>query len=317
MIIFELGRLARFGEPEMCSEEIICVLDEAAELGVRHIVLEADGPLRADDLVRLAASAARRVSHLSLVLGRDFAVDASFASELDDAGVCDVALPFEVLGSLDAAPRVAIDTLRDEGLGVRAIVPGWPGFVDVKDVARRLAAIGVTRLQVNVTCGSTRCPLTARMLGRMARAIVDVARTGTLAMIVTELPLVRRIDIEESHAPVAGSSTTPFAPLELDDSRTTMRIGPTGDVMPSRALPLVAGNVRRQRLEGIWSVSGLYPRLRDRERLVGRCSECAWREHCGGSRARAWNAEGDYHAADPACSLPVTSAADAAHRATA
>ncbi len=63
--------------------------------------------------------------------------------------------------------------------------------------------------------------------------------------------------------------------FQLDDSRTTMRIGPMGDVMPSRALPLVAGNVRRQRLEGIWSVSGLYPRLRDRERLVGRCSECA------------------------------------------
>lgn len=289
-------------------EEIICVLDEAAELGVRHMVLEAAGPLSADDLVRLASSAAKRVPHLTLAIERGFALDVSVASDLGDAGVCDVALPLDVFGSLDDAPREMIDTLRDEGLGVRAVAPGWPGLFDVGQIALRVASIGVTRLQIDVTCGSVRCPLTAGMLERMARSILDVARSGLLAMIVTELPLLRRIDIETSRGTGERERTIPRAPIELDDSRSTMRIGRSGDVIPSRALPLVAGNVRRQRLDGIWSVSKLYTGLRDRERLGGRCGDCAWREICGGSRARAWQAEGDYSAADPACALPPTDA---------
>lgn len=304
LIVFELGRLAKFGEPRLCMEEIICVLDEAAELGVRHIVLEAAGPLSADELVRLASSAAKRAPHLTLAIDRGFALDAAVTSDLGDAGVCDVALPFDVLGSLDEAPREMIDTLRDEGLGVRAVAPGWPGLLDVGQIALRVASIGVTRLQIDVTCGSTRCPLTAGMLERMARSILDVAQSGLLAMIVTELPLLKRIDIETSHAAGEHERTVPRAPIELDDSRTTMRIGRSGDVIPSRALPLIAGNVRRQRLDGIWSVSKLYTGLRDRDRLGGRCGDCGWREICGGSRARAWQAEGDYTAADPACALP-------------
>lgn len=317
LIIFELGRLARFGESPLCAEEIVCVFDEAAELGVRHMVLEVAGPLLADDLVMLASSAAKRVQHVTLVIEPGFVLDASVASELADAGVCDVALPFDVFGSLDAAPRETIDFLRDEGLGVRAITPGWPGLSDVGGLALRLASIGVTRLQVNVTCGSVRCPLTAGVMERLARSIVDVARSGILAMIVTELPMVRRINMEASRAAGDGGRTIARAPIELDDSRTTMRIGRTGDVIPSRALPLVAGNVRRQRLDGIWSVSKIYPRLRDRERLVGRCGDCAWRDLCGGSRARAWHAEGDYNAADPACALPLTRAVEDARLATA
>ncbi|MCM2314681.1 MAG: hypothetical protein NDJ92_05965 [Thermoanaerobaculia bacterium] len=317
LIIFELGRLARFGEQRLCVEEIICVFDEAAELDVRHMVLEVAGPLRADDLVMLASSAAKRVEHVTLAVEPGFALDSSVASELGDAGVCDVALPFDVFGNLDAVPRETIDMLRDEGLGVRAIAPAWPGLCDVASVALRLASIGVTRLQLNVTCGSAHCSLTAGMVERLARSIVEVARSGLLAMIVTELPLVMRIDIEASRAAGDRGRTIPRAPIELDDSRTTMRIGRTGDVIPSRALPLVAGNVRRQRLDGIWSVSKIYPRLRDRERLVGRCGDCVWRDLCGGSRARAWHAEGDYSAADPACALPLTPATVGARLATA
>ena len=315
--VFELGRLARFGEPSLCAEEIICVLDEARELGVRHLVLEVTGAISPDDLVRLASSASKRVPQVTVVLERESPVDASIAAELGGVGVCDVALPFDVFGNLEKAPRATIDTLRDEGLGVRAIAPGWPGLSELAGIASRLAAVGITRLELDVTCGSRRCPMTAPMVERLARAIIEVARSGTLAMIVTELPLVRRIAIESSRAGGGHGRLFPPAPIQLDDSRTSMRIGRTGDVIPSRALPLVAGNVRRQRLDGIWRVSRLYTSLRDRDRLAGRCGDCAWREICGGSRARAWHAEGDYCAADPACGLPTTIAVTDVQLATA
>lgn len=316
-IVFELGRLARFGEPGLCLEEIICVLDEANELGVRHAVLEVTGLLRSEDLVRLASSAAKRVPHVTVVIGREPLLDAGIAAELSDAGVCDVGFPIGICSDLDHGLLAVIETIRDEGLGARAIAPAWPGLSGLTAIACRLAMTGITRLHLDMACMATRCPVTAPMVERLAREIVSVARAGILAMIVTELPLVRRIDFEVSRATGSDVRAIPRAPIDLHDSRTTMRIAACGDVTPSRALPLVAGNVRRQRLDGIWSVPGLYPSLRDRERLAGRCGDCAWRELCGGSRARAWHAEGDYCASDPACALTVMPAATSLHSATA
>ena len=315
LVILELGRLARFGEPKLCAEEIICVLDEALEIGVKRAVLEVTGPLRPDDLVLLASSAAKRIPLVTVVLDREWALEASVAEELSDVGVSDVAVPMRVFDDVGQVSRETIDLIRDEGIGVRAIAPAWPGLSDLSGVAARVVAIGVTRLQLNVNCGTGRCALTSPMLERLARSVVDVARAGTLAMIVTELPLVRRIAIETARAAREGAA--PPAPIELDDSRSTMRISRAGDVLPSRSLPIVAGNVRRQRLDGIWGVSKLYTALRDRERLVGRCGGCAWREICGGSRARAWQAGGDYFGEDPACSLPMPRESGAARLATA
>ncbi|MBI2213786.1 MAG: SPASM domain-containing protein [Acidobacteria bacterium] len=316
LLVFELAGLERYGGRTLSMEEIVCVLDEARELGVRRVTLEVAGAMRTDDLTGLAASAAKRIPSVTVSFERGCIPDSRIAPELADAGVDDVAVPYALVSDGAGDALEAIDALRDEGLGVRAVLAGWPGLADISAIARRVAMRGVTRLQVDVVCGSTRCPVTSAMLARMASDVVEVARSGTLAVIVNELPLVRRIDIEARRAVPAGGPLIPRAPIELNDSRTTMRIAPTGDVTPSRAMPLVAGNVRRQRLDGIWSVPGLYTRLRDRTRLVGRCRDCAWRELCGGSRARAWHAEGDYSAADPACALPVAPASTL-HAATA
>ncbi|MFA6955085.1 MAG: hypothetical protein WC538_04350 [Thermoanaerobaculia bacterium] len=317
LLVFELAGLERYGGRTLSLEEIIFVLDEAMELEMRRVTLEVAGPLGADDLARLASSAAKRIPAVTISFERGTLPDARMAAELADSGVSDVAVPYGFVRNGEQSSLETIDALRDEGLGVRAVLAGWPGLSDLPCIARTLASFGVTRLQIDVVCSATRCAATASMLARLAEDVVDVARAGTLAMIVNELPMVRRIDVEAGRVASPVGRTILRAPIELNDSRTTMRVAATGDVTPSRALPLVAGSVRRQRLDGIWSVSGLYPQLRDRERLVGRCGDCLWRDLCGGSRARAWHAEGDYSAADPACALPVVSASSALDKATA
>lgn len=317
LLVFELAGLERYGGRTLSLEEIICVLDEARDLGLRRVTLEVAGALRGEDLARLASSAAKRIPAVTVAFDRSIAIDPLIAADLADAGVCDVALPVGSVDDGDAAALEIVDALRDEGLGVRALIAGWPGLADLPGVAARLAARGVTRLQIDVVCGAVACPATSAMLARLAEEVVRIARAGLLAMIVNELPLVRRIDVEAARAAEAPGRVAPRAPIELNDARSTMRVAPTGDVTPSRALPLLAGNVRRQRLDGIWRVSGLYPRLRDRSRLVGRCGNCAWRDLCGGSRARAWQSAGDYSASDPACALPVTGVPAAMRTATA
>jgi radical SAM protein with 4Fe4S-binding SPASM domain len=83
---------------------------------------------------------------------------------------------------------------------------------------------------------------------------------------------------------------------------------PGGDVRPSRLLPLSTANVRDTRLADVYRRSRLFRALRDGRRLGGRCGRCGFRALCGGSRARAYAAAGDFLAADPACAWPVRAA---------
>jgi len=74
-----------------------------------------------------------------------------------------------------------------------------------------------------------------------------------------------------------------------------------GDVCPCGYLPLVAGNIREQRLSQIWAEAPLFLDLRDPDKLRGKCGRCEYRWICGGCRARAYQATGDYLAEEPMC----------------
>jgi radical SAM protein with 4Fe4S-binding SPASM domain len=79
----------------------------------------------------------------------------------------------------------------------------------------------------------------------------------------------------------------------------------TGDVLPCVLLPVVIGNVRRQRLDRMWATSPVIHDLQDRSRLRGACGACRQRSRCGGCRAVAFAKTGDYLARDERCWLPL------------
>lgn len=74
-----------------------------------------------------------------------------------------------------------------------------------------------------------------------------------------------------------------------------------GDVQPCGYLPVRAGNVRQQSLGEIWATSEVFAKLRDVDRLTGKCRACEFRTDCQGCRARAYASSGDYLATDPDC----------------
>jgi len=90
-------------------------------------------------------------------------------------------------------------------------------------------------------------------------------------------------------------------PLIVGDGQGVVFISSRGDVQPSGFLPLVAGNVRERPLAEIYADSELFRSLRDPGQLRGRCGRCEYRDSCGGSRARAFAANGDPLAEDPGC----------------
>ncbi|MBX6772883.1 MAG: hypothetical protein IRY83_14225 [Chloroflexi bacterium] len=51
----------------------------------------------------------------------------------------------------------------------------------------------------------------------------------------------------------------------------------------------------------------MFRSLRDPGLLKGKCGRCAYRDVCGGSRARAYAMTRDYLAAGPACAFMPTS----------
>lgn len=62
-----------------------------------------------------------------------------------------------------------------------------------------------------------------------------------------------------------------------------------------------AGNLRGATFGEVWENSPLFRDLRDLSGLKGKCGACEYRRICGGCRARAYEATGDYLEAEPYC----------------
>ncbi len=78
-------------------------------------------------------------------------------------------------------------------------------------------------------------------------------------------------------------------------------ISHVGDVQPCGYFDVKAGNVKEQSFKEIWNHSKLFQDLRDLDLLKGKCGACEFKAVCGGCRARAYEATGDYLAEEPYC----------------
>ncbi len=80
-------------------------------------------------------------------------------------------------------------------------------------------------------------------------------------------------------------------------------ISHTGTVQPCGFLDLACGDVTETPFPEIWHGSEVFLALRQYDRLKGKCGRCEYRKVCGGCRARAYEATGDYLAEEPLCSF--------------
>ena len=74
-----------------------------------------------------------------------------------------------------------------------------------------------------------------------------------------------------------------------------------GSVQGCGYLDVEAGNLRKQSFSQIWKKSPLFHNLRDLSNIKGKCGVCEYKRICGGCRARAYEATGDYLEAEPYC----------------
>ncbi|MFC1929614.1 radical SAM protein [Chloroflexota bacterium] len=74
-----------------------------------------------------------------------------------------------------------------------------------------------------------------------------------------------------------------------------------GKVKGCGYLDVEAGDLRKQPFRQIWANSPLFNRLRNLSNIKGKCGVCEYKRICGGCRARAYEATGDYLEAEPYC----------------
>ncbi len=78
-------------------------------------------------------------------------------------------------------------------------------------------------------------------------------------------------------------------------------VGHQGDVFPCGYLPVKCGNILKDKLSDIWYNNKDLARMRDSDKLQGKCGICGYRHVCGGCRGRAYAVTGNYMAEEPFC----------------
>jgi heme b synthase len=74
-----------------------------------------------------------------------------------------------------------------------------------------------------------------------------------------------------------------------------------GIVQPCGYLELACGDLKSTSFDSIWRDSEIFNRLRELSLYKGKCGRCEYQDFCGGCRARAYEATGDYLAEEPLC----------------
>jgi len=78
-------------------------------------------------------------------------------------------------------------------------------------------------------------------------------------------------------------------------------ISNTGIVQPCGYLELDCGDLKTSSFQSVWADSKIFNSLRDFSKYKGKCGRCGYIRFCGGCRARAYEATGDYLAEEPLC----------------
>lgn len=299
------------------TAECLHVVGQLAEVNPNLLLILTGGePLLRPDLVVISRAAA--TVGMTVVVGTNGTLlSAQLAGALRENGVKGVGI------SLDAARR---PELHDR---LRGRTGAWQGAVDGLRAAaeaglqiavhtsvfrwnrEEIPAIGELAAQLGarawnvyfLVCTGRGQELTdltpdeyeaqLHQLKKIQRALSD-----RLLMAVRCAPQYRRVVAQDPLPMLPFHAYPSGCPAGIHYAR----IGPGGEVTPCPYMPLEAGRLSKQTFREIWQGSPLLLRLRDRERLGGKCGECFYRDECGGCRARALAARGDPMGEDPSCS---------------
>jgi len=308
---------------ELDTGEAFRLLDQIAEIAKPIIILTGGEPLLRDDIFDIAAYGTQKGLRMVMAPNGTLVTE-PIAKKLVESGIKRISI------SLDGATRESHDKFRK-------VDGAYDGALNAMKIARK---IGLD-FQVNTTITKTNLDQIPKIQqlaveqGAVAHHIFLLVPTGRGKYIVdTEInaaeyeetlnwfydqgdktPLELKATcaphyyrILRQRAAKEGKSVS-FNTHGLDAvTRGCLGgigfcfVSHRGDVQPCGFLTADCGNVRQQSFAEIWKHSEVLTNLRDYDKLTGKCNPCEFKRVCGGCRARAYEATGDYLAEEPLCS---------------
>jgi radical SAM protein with 4Fe4S-binding SPASM domain len=295
---------------ELSTAEAETLFDDVASMGKPVIVFSGGEPLLRPDWRDLAAYAASIGLPTALATNGTL-ISGPVARDIKKAGFRRVAV------SIDGPDSPSHDNFRgQDGAFLKALVGlgelakagverqinltvaahNADRLDEVYNIARRLdvKALHLFML-VPVGCGAEIAQthqITAERYEKTLNWICDKQQLGEMELRATCAPHYFRVSMLRG-VPAAGRGCL--------CGISVVFVSHTGEVFPCGYLPLKCGNIRKTPLSKIWQTSEHFAALRNYDRLTGKCGACAFKEYCGGCRARAFTINGDYLSQEPFC----------------
>ncbi len=315
--------IAQRHSEELTTSEAKGVLEQIRGFGERipHLVLTGGDPLKRPDFLDLLEYGAGLGLHMSVAPSATTALTREILHRFKATGVESIALSLDgstaerhdgfrgVPGCFDTTIKAA-GLARAEGLSLQiSTLVTAETKADIPEIYRLVRELSPMRWSlfflIAVGRGNTVREITADQCEDLHHWLCDISKETPFAVATTEAPHFRRVAFTKLRAeglPLSKIRETPVGRgFGVRDGNGIMFISHTGDVHPSGFLPLVAGNVRNESMVSIYRESETFRTIRQTGKLKGRCSRCEFKEICGGSRARAYAATGDFHETDPLC----------------
>ncbi len=313
---------------ELDTQACLRLLDQIAETGTPIVILTGGEPLLRNDIFEIAKYGTGKGLRMVMAPNGTLITEA-FAEQMADSGIKRISI------SLDGATKEEHDNFR----GVEGAFEGALRGI-------KFAREAGTEFQINTTitrANLAQIPVIQELaaeLGAVAHHIFLLVPTGRGKYIIDqeisaeeyEQTLNWFYDQKEKTPMQLKATCAPHyyrilrqrakkdgKPVTFQthglDAVTRGCLGGTGFcfishrgiVQPCGFLNINCGDVTKTSFADIWKNSDVFLSLRNFDELKGKCGACEYRKVCGGCRARAYEATGDYMAQEPLCSYQPAS----------
>ncbi|MBN2136909.1 MAG: radical SAM protein [Sedimentisphaerales bacterium] len=319
---------------DLSTEQGMKLIDQLAEIGrdqpmMPVLVFSGGEPLCRNDLFDLIAHA-RKAGLILALASNGTLIDSSTAERIRKSGIARVSI------SLDGATPEIHNKLRQlkgsfedaiKGIGhlhqkevpfqinITLAKHNAHQLEEVYELARSLGAVALhIFMLVPVGCGQTLAEtdmLSPQQYEEMLLKICRLDGLGQLQVKVTCGPHYERVIRQQGLHKARKTSGHPGGLVPGRSAHGASKgclaglgilfVGHQGDVFPCGYLPVNCGNITKTALAEIWRTNEDLATMRDSEALQGKCGVCGYRTQCGGCRARAYAATGNYMAEEPFC----------------
>ena len=313
---------------ELSTEKCLRLIDEIAEVGNPVIILTGGEPLLRADIYEIAAYGDSKGLRMVLATNGTFVTDA-VAQKLITSGIQRVSVSIDgpdaashdafrcVPGAFDQA-LAGIEAMRRAGLefqiNTTITQKNLAQIREIHDLAHRLgAAAHHIFLLVPTGRGKEMASqaITALEYEETLNWFYEEGLDCGIQLKATCAPHYYRIFHQRkkerpgapAQVPPAGGGSHPLHTMTRGclGGISFCFISHTGQVQPCGYLELDCGQLTEQSFPEVWNNAKVFCDVRDLSLYEGKCGRCEFVKVCGGCRARAYEATGNYLAEEPLC----------------